>query len=117
MALLLEALQKSNLGNKVPYFDFLSDEGSLDSAISLQSSLCKQSQKQQTVPCFRKKVNNHLMGFSKYLTCSSHILTKKRKGKKELYVAIHVLIKNYYITLFSEDFCLLKKTSSFLLQK
>lgn len=83
MALLLEALEKSNLGNKVPYFDFLFGEGSLDSAISLQSPLCKQPQKQQTVPCFRKKANNHLMGFSKHLTRSPHTLIKKRKGKKK----------------------------------
>jgi len=41
VALLLEALEKSSLGNKVPYFDFLFGEGSLNSAISLQSPLCK----------------------------------------------------------------------------
>lgn len=114
MALLLEDLEKSNLGNKVPYFDFLFGEGSLGSAVSLQSPWCKQPQKQQTVPCFSKKVNNHLMGFSKHLTCGSHILTKKKREKREV---IHVLVKNYSITLPLEGFCLLKRTSSFLFQK
>lgn len=39
--LLTEALEKYSLGNKVPYSDFLFSEGSLDSAVSLQSPLCK----------------------------------------------------------------------------
>lgn len=80
VALLPEALEKSNIGKNLLYFDFLFREGSLDSVISLQSSLCKQSQKQQTVALQKKKkVNNHLIDFSKHLTCSSQVLNKKRK--------------------------------------
>lgn len=96
MALLLEDLEKSNLGNKVPYFDFLFGEGSLGSAVSLQSPWCKQPQKQQTVLCFSKKVNNHLMGFSKHLTCGSHILTKKKKGKKRGYTCFSKELFYYF---------------------
>lgn len=55
VALLPEALEKSNIGKNLLYFDFLFREGSLDSVISLQSSLCKQSQKQQTVALKKKK--------------------------------------------------------------